>query len=169
MLLRTDWQDEGLSTGGAARTAGGCSWPPPHSICPHNPGCIQVPVQAICSASHPPILLLLCMITCRCILFIGVSCLPCRGVMARRALRDARRAATLIAATWRGYVGRRTARQQRRDTAATRIAAAWRCHRARTAFKAHQVQCSCACVIHELRDMWSLLCVVRLPVSQNSA
>ncbi|BDA45618.1 Myosin-17 [Coccomyxa sp. Obi] len=61
-----------------------------------------------------------------------------RGLMARRALRDARRAATLIAATWRGYVGRRKARQQRRDTAATRIAAAWRCYRARKGFKAHQ-------------------------------
>ncbi|EIE22795.1 hypothetical protein COCSUDRAFT_47698 [Coccomyxa subellipsoidea C-169] len=61
-----------------------------------------------------------------------------RGLMARRALRDARKAATLIAATWRGYVGRRMARQQRRDNAATRIAAVWRCHRARKAFKAHQ-------------------------------
>ena len=102
---------------------------------------------------------------CRVFFFIAVSTSQCRGLMARRELRDARRAATLIAATWRGYVGRRMARQQRRDTAATRIAAAWRCFRARQAFKAYQVQCPCALVTHELRDMWSLL---RLSGSRRS-
>ena len=54
-------------------------------------------------------------------------------------LRDARRAATLIAAHWRGHVGRRMARQQRRDRAATRIASHWRGHRQRKAFLAYRV------------------------------
>ena len=54
-------------------------------------------------------------------------------------LRDARQAATLIAAVWRGHLGRRAAHQQRRDRAATRIAARWRGHRQRKVFLAHRV------------------------------
>ena len=63
----------------------------------------------------------------------------CRGLQARRMLREARQAATLIASAWRGYVGRRMARQQRRDSAAMRIAARWRGHRQRKVFLAHRV------------------------------
>ncbi len=55
-------------------------------------------------------------------------------------LRDARQAATLIAAVWRGHLGRRVARQQRHNRAATRIAARWRGHRQRKAFLAHRVR-----------------------------
>jgi Cdc6-like AAA superfamily ATPase len=62
-----------------------------------------------------------------------------RGLMARRMLRDARKAASLIAAAWRGRVARRHVRQLRQETAATRIAAAWRSYTARKAFKTYRV------------------------------
>lgn len=141
-----DWEDEGVSASRAACTAGRSAWSPLDRICVDHPSCLQATSFthfAVCGASEFSIINLPCrssMLNLECPSFCtDMNVLHCRGLRARRMLREAKRAATRVAAAWRGHAARRQARQLRKETAATRIAAAWRCHKARKAFNAYKV------------------------------